>query len=108
MPDAFVAADTSYKTDYLKRLAGKNILNSFALEYFDKNRTILNTRYKTFDDYRDNFFFHPEDIHAFIRKGEAEGVKYDEGESPLSFASAFARDKSFSSSTFFCVTESVS
>ena len=84
MPDAFVAADTSYKTDYLKRLAGKNILNSFALEYFDKNRTILNTRYKTFDDYRDNFFFHPEDIHAFIRKGEAEGVKYDEAQFNIS------------------------
>ena len=33
MPDVFVAADTSYNSAYFSRLVGKNVLNSFTLEY---------------------------------------------------------------------------
>ena len=84
MPDVFVAADTSYNTAYFRRLAGKNVLNSFALEYFDKNRTILNTQYKAFEDFRKRFVFSTDDIQTFIAKGEAEGVKYDEGQYNIS------------------------
>lgn len=80
MPDVFVAADTSYSSSYFSRLAGKNILNSFALEYFDKNRDILNAKYKTFDNFKLNFQFTPDDIKTFIAKGEAEGVKFDEAQ----------------------------
>ena len=78
MPDVFVAADTSYNTVYFRRLAGKNVLNSFTLEYYDKNRSKLTSQYKTFADFKRNFQFSPDDIKAFIAKGEAEGVKYNE------------------------------
>lgn len=84
MPDVFVAVDTSYNTLYFRRLAGKNILNSFTLEYFDRNRTFLSSRYKNFEDFRNNFQFSAEDIKAFIAKGEADGVKYDEGQFNIS------------------------
>jgi carboxyl-terminal processing protease len=84
MPDVFVAADTSYNSAYFRKLAGKNVLNSFALDYFDKNRTILTGKYKSFDDFRKNFSFSPEDIKTFIAKGEAEGVNYDEGQFNIS------------------------
>jgi carboxyl-terminal processing protease len=78
MPDVFVAADTSYNTAYFRRLAGKNILNLFALEYYDKNRSSLVEQYKSFEDFRNKFYFNPDDIKTFIAKGEEEGVKYDE------------------------------
>jgi carboxyl-terminal processing protease len=80
MPDVFVAVDTSFNSAYFRKLAGKNVLNSFALEYFDKNRTTLTTAYKKFEDFRDKFSYSPDDIKAFIAKGEAEGVAFDEAQ----------------------------
>lgn len=80
MPDVFIAVDTSYNSAYFRKLAGKNVLNSFALEYFDKNRAGLTGSYKTFDDFNKKFSYSPEDIKAFIAKGEAEGVVYDESQ----------------------------
>jgi carboxyl-terminal processing protease len=84
MPDVFVAVDTSFNSTYFRKLAGKNVLNSFALEYFDKNRTALTNTYKKFEDFRDKFSYSPDDIKAFIAKGEAEGVAYDEAQFNIS------------------------
>ena len=78
MPDVFVAADTSYNTAYFGKLVGKNVLNSFTLEYYDKNRAELNSQYKSFEDFKNKFQFSPDDIKSFIAKGETEGVKYNE------------------------------
>ncbi len=78
MPDVFVSVDTSYNSPYFNRLFAKNILNSFALEYYDKNRSLLSSQYKLFDNFKKEFQFTPEDIKALIAKGEAEGVKFDE------------------------------
>ncbi len=78
MPDVFVAVDTSNNTAYFGKLVGKNVLNSFALEYYDKNRAELNSQYKVFEDYKNKFQLSPDDIKSFIAKGETEGVKYNE------------------------------
>ena len=78
MPDVFVSADTSYNSPYFNRLNAKNVLNSFTLEYYDKNRSLLNAEYKTFDDFKKKFEFSSDDIKSFIAKGEAEGVKFNE------------------------------
>jgi carboxyl-terminal processing protease len=84
MPDVFVAIDTSFNSTYFRKLAGKNVLNSFALEYFDKNRTTLTSNYKTFDDFKNKFSYTTDDIKAFIAKGEAEGVAYDDAQFNIS------------------------
>ena len=78
MPDVFVSVDTSYNSAYFNKLFAKNVLNTFTLEYYDKNRTTLNSKYKTFDDFKAKFTFSPDDIKSFIAKGEAEGVKFNE------------------------------
>jgi len=78
MPDVFVSADTSYSTPYFNRLYAKNVLNTFTLDYFDKNRTVLTGKYKVFEDFRKNFQFSEDEIKAFIAKGEADGVKFNE------------------------------
>jgi carboxyl-terminal processing protease len=78
MPDVFVSADTSYNSPYFNKLYQKNILVTYTLEYFDRNRTKLTSQYKTFNDFKAKFQFSDDDIKAFIAKGETEGIKYDE------------------------------
>jgi carboxyl-terminal processing protease len=78
MPDVFVSADTSANSAYFNKLFAKNVLNTFTLDYFDRNRTILNSQYKSFADFKAKFEFSPDEIKAFIAKGESEGVKYNE------------------------------
>jgi carboxyl-terminal processing protease len=78
MPDVFVSVDTSYNTPYFSRLYAKNVLNTFALEYYDKNRSVMNSQYKIFGEFKQNFEFSADDIKTLIAKGEAEGVKYDD------------------------------
>ena len=80
MPDVFVALDTSYNSVYFRKLAGKNVLNTFVLDYYDKNRHRLGDQYKTFDDFKNKFQFSEDDIKAFIAKGETEGVKFNEAD----------------------------
>ncbi len=41
MPDIFVPADTSNYSDYYRSLVRRGIVNSFTLEYSDKNRKRL-------------------------------------------------------------------
>jgi carboxyl-terminal processing protease len=78
MPDVFVSIDTSYNTQYFSRLLAKNVFNTFALEYFDKNRNTLSSSYKNFDEFQKGFQINPEMLKTFIQKGESEGVKFDE------------------------------
>ncbi|HEX2920888.1 MAG TPA: S41 family peptidase [Bacteroidales bacterium] len=80
MPDIFVSIDTSYSTPYFNRLVAKNILNSFTLEYYDKNRTALTSKYKTFERFQSDFNVDEDMIKAFIQKGESEGVKFNEAQ----------------------------
>jgi carboxyl-terminal processing protease len=84
MPDVFVGVDTSYNSAYFRKLAGKNVLNTFVLEYMDRNRTSLAGQYKAFDDFHRNFSFTPDDIKAFIAKGESEDIKYNEAQYNIS------------------------
>ncbi|MCU0361822.1 MAG: S41 family peptidase [Bacteroidales bacterium] len=78
MPDVFIGIDTSYYSDYFRKLSSRNILNTFILEYYDRNRTAINSSYKTFDQFRTGFAFSDADIKGLISKGEADGVKFNE------------------------------
>jgi carboxyl-terminal processing protease len=78
MPDVFVSADTSYISPYFNKLFAKNVLTTFTLDYYDKNRSLLNSKYKSFNDFKSEFEFTPDDIKSFIAKGETDGVKFNE------------------------------
>jgi len=80
VPDVFVAFDTTYNTQYLRRLNARNLLDGYAVDYFDKNRTQLVAKYKEFSNFKNDFQFSPEDIQDFIARGEAAGVRYDESQ----------------------------
>ena len=78
MPDVFVPADTSDYSDYYRSLVRRGIINSFALEYSDKNRKKLAADYRTFNDFKNRFSFSQDEVSSLISKAEKEGVKYDE------------------------------
>jgi carboxyl-terminal processing protease len=78
MPDVFVALDTTYNTDYFRKLAGKNVLNLFTLEYCDRYRAYLTGKFKSFGEFKNKFNFTPDEVKSFIARGETEGVPYDE------------------------------
>jgi len=80
MPDVFVSADTTFNSPYIKNLAAKDVLRAFALEFYDKNRTSLNSQYKSFDDFKTKFNFSSDDLKLFFAKGESEGIKFNEGQ----------------------------
>jgi carboxyl-terminal processing protease len=84
MPDVFVAMDTSYNSQYFRKLAGKNIINTFVLDYYDKNRKTLAAGFKSFEDFMGKFSFSDDDIKSFIAKGETEGVKYNDADFKVS------------------------
>src|SRR4030042_554016 len=84
MPDIFVAADTTNYSDYYRSLVRKGILNAFVLEYADKNRTRINSEYKTFEDYKARFQFATGEVQDFIKKGEDLGVKYVDADYKIS------------------------
>jgi carboxyl-terminal processing protease len=78
MPDVFVSADTSYISPYFNKLFAKNVLTTFTLDYYDKNRSLLNSKYKSFNDFKSEFEFTPDEIKSFIARGETDGVKFNE------------------------------
>ena len=80
MPDVFVSVDTSYNTPYFNRLYRGNVINTFTLDYCDKNRNKLTTQYKTFVDFKMKFEFSDKEIKDMIEKGEADGIKFNEEE----------------------------
>jgi carboxyl-terminal processing protease len=78
MPDIFVPADTSDYSDYYRALVRNGVLNSFVLEYADKNRKKITSEFRTFDDFKERFEFSASEIKNFIDEGEKTGVKYNE------------------------------
>lgn len=80
MPDVFVPADTANYSDYYRNLVRRGIVNQYALEYSDKNRDDLKSRYQIFDTYLKSFNFSDQEIKEMIRKGEEAGIKYVESQ----------------------------
>jgi carboxyl-terminal processing protease len=80
MPDIFVPADTSNYSDYYRSLVRRGIINSYTLEYSDKNRSRLVSEYKTFEDFKNRFSFTSAEIAEFIKAGEDSGLKYNEAQ----------------------------
>jgi carboxyl-terminal processing protease len=80
MPDLFIPADTSNYSDYYRGLIRRGIINSYTLEYSDKNRDKLIAEYKTFDDFKLRFKFSPADMTEFIKKADDSGLKYNDAQ----------------------------
>ncbi|MDR1938077.1 MAG: S41 family peptidase [Tannerellaceae bacterium] len=55
MPDVFIPMDTARYTDYHQRLVANGLVNRIAMDYIDRNRTLLTSRYPKFARYKQSF-----------------------------------------------------
>ena len=55
VPDIFVPIDTTRASDYYIEIRGKGLINSFTLEYVNKNREELLKKYPTFEEFDKNY-----------------------------------------------------
>lgn len=79
MPDYFVPIDTSANTEYFRALLSRGVFNQFVLNYFDKNRSDLERKYKDFETFSKKFTpgSEMEDLISFAEK---EGINFQKDE----------------------------
>jgi carboxyl-terminal processing protease len=78
MPDIFVPMDTSFHYQYANRLRRNNIINNFALEYMDKNRELLNSKYPDSNNLETKFEVSEEMIAEIADNGAKDGIEKNE------------------------------
>lgn len=74
VPDIFVPIDTTRASDYYIEIRGKGLINSFTLEYVNKNREELLKKYPTFEEFDKNYH-HLKVEDEFYTYTEKAGIK---------------------------------
>ncbi|MFO7370611.1 MAG: S41 family peptidase [Bacteroidales bacterium] len=74
MPDYFVSIDTSYYSNYYRRLISRRVLDQFVLEFVDKNRNALISQYGNVRNFRDNFMIDQEFMRRLLEYADKKGV----------------------------------
>ena len=78
IPDIFVPVDTSEYSTYYRDMLAKGVIYQYALDYVDKHRAELKSRYATAADFDKKFELTAADMQAFIADGEKAKVSYNE------------------------------
>ncbi len=78
MPDIFIPMDTSIHYQYVNRLRRKTIIYNFVLDYVDKNRDDLKSKYTEFEMFDKDFKVTTEMINDIVARGEKEDIEKDE------------------------------
>lgn len=77
MPDVFVPIDTTFSSAYFGQLVRRGVLNTFALNHVDMNRSELLAAYPDPETFRTKFQVDVELITALVSEAEKEGVAED-------------------------------
>jgi carboxyl-terminal processing protease len=78
MPDIFIPLDTSKLYGYYNRLQRNNIINNYALDYIDANRSKLTKQFPTFTKFNDSFQVTKEMIESVVKAGEKEKIEREQ------------------------------
>jgi carboxyl-terminal processing protease len=78
VPDIFVPLDTSVHYKYFNTLVRKNLFFPFVVNFIDRNRNELLSKYPTFQFFRDKFEVSPDMLNELMVLGEKSGIKRDE------------------------------
>ena len=78
MPDIFVPIDTTRYTAYHRSLVSRGVVNKATIQYVNKNRDELKSKYPTFEKFRNEF--QPSDEFLTLLKdiADKENIEYDE------------------------------
>jgi carboxyl-terminal processing protease len=77
VPEYFIPIDTSMNSAFYQQIRGKGTLNTFCLEYVDKNREKLKIRYPNSDAVIANFKVDDDLLELLYRAGDKDSVKRD-------------------------------
>lgn len=80
VPEIFIPIDTSLNSPYYQGIRGKGILNSFCLEYVDKNRQKLKETYPTEEIFVKNFHVDEDMLEEMYKMGDKDSVKRNKEE----------------------------
>lgn len=75
MPDIFVPLDTSSHYAYINRLRRNNIIYNYTLDYIDKNREQIKSKYPQFKDFDTKFNVSDDIITGIVENGVKEGIE---------------------------------
>jgi carboxyl-terminal processing protease len=78
MPDIFVPMDTSVHYSYINRLRRNNIIYNFALDYIDKNRDEIKSKYPVFKDFESKYETSDKMISEIVENGVKDGIEKNE------------------------------
>ena len=78
IPDVFVPLDTTISYLYLNRLAAKNVIGEYLMNYIDKNREQLKKKYPKFEKFKEEFVVSDAMIDDIVKAGTEAGVEKDE------------------------------
>lgn len=75
MPDIFVPLDTSSHYAFINRLRRNNIIYNYTLDYIDKNREHIKSKYPKFKDFETKFSVSDDIIAGIVENGVKEGIE---------------------------------
>jgi len=77
MPDYFVPLDTSSYSTFYRKISAQGIINSYTLNYIDRNRDDLKSRYTRFEEYDTSFEISDNMLNDLVKLAEKEGIEPD-------------------------------
>lgn len=80
MPDIFVPLDTTSVTKFYGKVIRQGVLNSFVLEYIDKNRKKLTSNYTDFETFQSNFEVSDKILNDLREYAATENIEVDDEE----------------------------
>ncbi len=78
MPDIFVPLDTTRTNQYYRKVTAKNVVLNTSMQYTERNRRMLQRRYRTFADYNRGFEVGNDLLKLFQDKAKDAKVDFDE------------------------------
>lgn len=80
MPDVFVPLDTTRTNKYYRNLTAKNVVLQTAMQYTERNRRLLERRYKDFDSFNSGFEAGPDVLALLLSKASDSKVEFNREE----------------------------
>ncbi len=77
-PDIIIKSDTTTISNHYYDLIRKSVVNEFVISYLDNNRSVLESRYPTFEEFNSAYTVSPDMLVQLIQLGQKRGVRSGE------------------------------
>jgi carboxyl-terminal processing protease len=85
MPDIFIPLDTTKISDLYAKLFRKGVIYQFTIDYIDKNREDLNSKYTDFESFNETFKLTDDIYNSLLEKAKTEEIEFNDNDKKESF-----------------------